>query len=39
MTGAIGQDITRVDGPAKVTGAARYPGEIALPGLACRPAR
>ena len=34
MTGAIGQDITRVDGPAKVTGTARYSGEIALPGLA-----
>lgn len=34
MTGAIGQDITRVDGPAKVSGAARYSGEIALPGLA-----
>ena len=34
MTGTIGQDITRVDGPAKVTGTARYSGEIALPGLA-----
>jgi len=34
MTGAIGQDIARVDGPAKVTGAARYSGEFALPGLA-----
>ena len=33
MTGAIGQDIARVDGPAKVTGTARYSGEIALPGL------
>lgn len=34
MTAIIGQDISRVDGPAKVTGAARYCGEIALPGLA-----
>jgi xanthine dehydrogenase YagR molybdenum-binding subunit len=34
MSGIIGQDIPRVDGPAKVTGAARYSGEIALPGLA-----
>jgi xanthine dehydrogenase YagR molybdenum-binding subunit len=34
MTGAIGQDIRRVDGPAKVRGCARYSGEIALPDLA-----
>jgi hypothetical protein len=34
MSGAIGQGISRVDGPAKVTDAARYSGEIALPGLA-----
>jgi xanthine dehydrogenase YagR molybdenum-binding subunit len=34
MSGIIGRDIPRVDGPAKVTGAARYSGEIALPGLA-----
>jgi xanthine dehydrogenase YagR molybdenum-binding subunit len=34
MSGAIGQEVGRVDGPAKVTGAARYSGEIALPGLA-----
>ena len=34
MSGAIGQEVSRVDGPAKVTGAARYSGEIALPGLA-----
>ncbi len=33
-TGVIGQEISRADGPAKVTGAARYSGEIALPGLA-----
>ena len=30
---AVGTPVTRVDGPAKVTGAARYPAEIALPGL------
>jgi xanthine dehydrogenase YagR molybdenum-binding subunit len=34
MSGAIGQLVSRVDGPLKVTGAARYSGEIALPGLA-----
>jgi xanthine dehydrogenase YagR molybdenum-binding subunit len=34
MSGVIGQEVSRVDGPAKVTGAARYSGEIALPGLA-----
>jgi xanthine dehydrogenase YagR molybdenum-binding subunit len=34
MSGAIGQEVSRVDGPAKVTGAARYSGEIALPDLA-----
>jgi xanthine dehydrogenase YagR molybdenum-binding subunit len=34
MSGAIGQDVSRVDGPAKVTGSARYSGEIALPDLA-----
>jgi len=34
MSGAIGQQVSRVDGPLKVTGAARYSGEIALPGLA-----
>jgi xanthine dehydrogenase YagR molybdenum-binding subunit len=34
MSGAIGQEVSRVDGPAKVTGSARYSGEIALPGLA-----
>jgi xanthine dehydrogenase YagR molybdenum-binding subunit len=34
MSGAIGQEISRVDGPAKVTGAARYSGEITLPDLA-----
>ncbi len=33
MNGAIGQEVSRVDGPAKVTGAARYSGEIALPDL------
>jgi xanthine dehydrogenase YagR molybdenum-binding subunit len=33
MIGAIGQEVSRVDGPAKVTGAARYSGEIALPDL------
>jgi len=34
MSGAIGQPVSRVDGPLKVTGGARYSGEIALPGLA-----
>jgi xanthine dehydrogenase YagR molybdenum-binding subunit len=34
MTGAIGRSVNRVDGPEKVTGAARYSGEIPLPGLA-----
>jgi xanthine dehydrogenase YagR molybdenum-binding subunit len=34
MTGVIGQEVSRVDGPAKVTGSAHYSGEIALPGLA-----
>jgi len=34
MTQAIGQDIRRVDGPAKVTGTAHYSGEITLPDLA-----
>jgi len=34
MSGVIGQEVSRVDGPAKVTGTARYSGEIALPGLA-----
>ena len=30
---AVGTPVTRVDGPAKVTGAARYSAEIALPGI------
>ena len=34
MSGFIGQDVPRVDGPAKVTGSARYSGEITLPELA-----
>jgi len=34
MTGVIGQGVSRVDGPAKVTGSAQYSGEIALPDLA-----
>ena len=34
MGGYIGQDVPRVEGPAKVTGSARYCGEITLPGLA-----
>jgi xanthine dehydrogenase YagR molybdenum-binding subunit len=34
MSGAIGRDVRRVDGPAKVRGCARYSGEIALPDLA-----
>jgi len=34
MTGAIGQEIRRVEGPAKVTGSAHYSGEIPLPDLA-----
>jgi xanthine dehydrogenase YagR molybdenum-binding subunit len=33
-TKAIGQQVSRVDGPLKVTGSARYSGEITLPGLA-----
>jgi xanthine dehydrogenase YagR molybdenum-binding subunit len=33
MTPAIGRPVDRVDGPDKVTGAARYSGEIRLPGL------
>src|SRR5580693_1733966 len=31
MGGFIGQDVPRIDGPAKVTGSARYSGEITLP--------
>jgi xanthine dehydrogenase YagR molybdenum-binding subunit len=34
MSRYIGQDLPRVDGPQKVTGSARYSGEISLPGLA-----
>jgi xanthine dehydrogenase YagR molybdenum-binding subunit len=34
MSAAIGQEVSRVDGPAKVTGSAKYSGEIALPDLA-----
>jgi xanthine dehydrogenase YagR molybdenum-binding subunit len=34
MSGAVGQQVSRVDGPLKVTGAARYSGEITLPDLA-----
>jgi len=30
---AVGMPVTRVDGPAKVTGAARYSAEISLPGM------
>ena len=33
MSPAIGRPLDRVDGPEKVTGAARYSGEIVLPGL------
>jgi xanthine dehydrogenase YagR molybdenum-binding subunit len=33
MTAAIGRPVDRVDGPEKVTGAARYSGEIPLAGL------
>ena len=29
----LGEDIDRVDGPVKVTGAARYPADVAYPGL------
>ncbi|MGH3168278.1 MAG: xanthine dehydrogenase family protein molybdopterin-binding subunit, partial [Trebonia sp.] len=35
MSGYIGRDVPRIEGPDKVTGSARYSGEIALPGLAC----
>ncbi|SCK20989.1 xanthine dehydrogenase YagR molybdenum-binding subunit [Streptomyces sp. WMMB 714] len=34
MTTAIGQPLTRVDGRPKVTGAARYPTEFPVPGMA-----
>ena len=34
MSGIIGQEVSRVDGPAKDTGSAQYSGEMALPGLA-----
>jgi xanthine dehydrogenase YagR molybdenum-binding subunit len=34
MSRAIGRPVDRVDGPEKVTGAARYTGDIALPRLA-----
>ena len=34
MSGVIGQAVSRIDGPVKVTGSAHYSGEIALPGLA-----
>jgi xanthine dehydrogenase YagR molybdenum-binding subunit len=34
VSGAIGRAVDRVDGPEKVTGAARYAGEILLPNLA-----
>ena len=34
MSGYIGQDVPRIEGPEKVTGSARYSGEIALPNLA-----
>ena len=30
---AVGTPVTRVDGPAKVTGAARYSAEMSLPGM------
>ena len=30
---AVGTEVTRVDGPAKVTGGARYTAEIVLPGM------
>jgi xanthine dehydrogenase YagR molybdenum-binding subunit len=30
---AVGTPVTRLDGPAKVTGAARYSAEVALPGM------
>ncbi|HKR72456.1 MAG TPA: xanthine dehydrogenase family protein molybdopterin-binding subunit [Streptosporangiaceae bacterium] len=33
MSAAIGQEISRVDGPAKVAGSAHYSGEILLPDL------
>jgi xanthine dehydrogenase YagR molybdenum-binding subunit len=33
MSPAIGRPVSRVDGPQKVTGAARYTAEITLPGL------
>ena len=33
MSSAIGRPVDRADAPAKVTGGARYAGDIALPGL------
>ena len=33
MTATIGKPFERLDGPLKVTGAARYSAEIAVPGL------
>jgi xanthine dehydrogenase YagR molybdenum-binding subunit len=34
MSASIGRPVSRVDGPAKVTGAARYAAELVLPDLA-----
>ncbi|KAB2386341.1 xanthine dehydrogenase family protein molybdopterin-binding subunit [Actinomadura montaniterrae] len=34
MSGSIGRETARVDGPVKVTGAARYSAEFPMPGLA-----
>src|ERR1700751_3251195 len=34
MSGFIGQDVPRIEGPAKVTGSARYSGEVTPPNLA-----
>jgi xanthine dehydrogenase YagR molybdenum-binding subunit len=34
MSGYIGRDVARIEGPDKVTGSARYSGEITLPDLA-----
>ena len=34
MSGFIGQDVPRIEGPAKVTGSARYSGEFTPPNLA-----
>ena len=33
MSASIGADVARIDGALKVTGTARYSGDIAIPGM------